>query len=275
MRRLLLAGALAGCNWVYGIGDTHLEQTTFSVVDGGRVLLPPDGTAACPAPPDFDTWTFAPRAIPGITKIESPTFLAPDRVLFGANKIIYTMTLGQPPAPLTDIDPGDGSTMTNPAAAPGRELFWFTRTSPSVDGPFVALFDGNRWQTAPANLSLVAYTITPGAVGMYAGTARMVVFTNQPNDTVELASQDGVVWTDVAHFGTDIFAPQLSADGCWLFAIQNSQVTVRVRGSDGTFGAPAFLTAASAPTLPTLATLSPDGARLWVMHGGFLYEGHP
>jgi len=282
---------LSGCNQVFGLTATELIDAA-DTIDAPRLFVPPDGGTSCPPAPDFEAWIYAPKTLVGSSsEVVHPSFLADDRVVFTSERKELYESMVDGGARLVDELELALIDISWPSAAPGADLIWFIRVSEmaGVPQPDVGFYYAHRnstgWTAHRADLGISGYQVQVGAVGFYAGTARMVVgVTPTMNDRmrlVELSSSDGIAWTSLDSFPFSTgdvadFDPSLSADGCLAFYTRSGAVQLAVRGGDGRFGAPtALVAAAGGAAFVTQGALDPSRTRLWLKRGTTLVEGRP
>lgn len=269
-RCLLIVAALGGCNWAFGIRDT--EPSDAIVADGVQGLLsPPPGPTTCGAAPAIDSWTAAPHTVAGTTGVIHPTFLTANRVLWMYQGKLFESDLDGNPQ--LALDPGQGSMLFAPAAAPGGDVAWFLRATTGVGGGgvYYMVRDGVSWREAPANLGLVGYQIQTGAAGFYNGTVRMVVgfqaTSAVPMTLAELSSPDGEHWTRVDDPAwpdiTQAYDPALTNDGCILMFAGPQGLYITARDATGHFPEPHLITPLPGAEFSTQPALSPALDRLW------------
>jgi hypothetical protein len=265
-----VALALGGCNWALGIHNTEpSDAVTADAAD--RLLKPPPGPTTCGPAPDIDSWTFANHTVTGTTGVIHPTFLANDRVLFMFQGRLYESGLDADPQ--LAIDPGQGSMLFAPAAAPGGDVAWFLRSTTGVGGGgvYYMVRDGATWREQPADLGLVGYQIQTGAAGFYNGTVRMVAgfqpTSAVPMTLVELSSPDGEHWTRVDDPSwpdiTQAYDPALSNDGCILMFASPSGLYITARDATGHFPEPHLITPLAGSEFSSQPALTPALDRLW------------
>ncbi len=281
--RVLPVIALAGCSRIFGL---DLPSSTVDAdMPGSGLLDPPSGIERCPAAPDFESWTYAPHAISGIAAVLHPTFTGVGRVVFGYQGSLYEGGLDGGAEKIASLDLGDGAMLMNSSSAPGGDVIWFLRFTPTGGGIFYAVRTGATWAQHVADFGLLGYQIQPGPAAFHAGSVRMVIGF-QPTQSsafglVELSSPDGTSWTALSTLGfttgDDDFDPALSPDGCFVLYSHRS-VDVRVlyvsaRGSDGNFGPPIELATASATfTDQVQPAIDPTGQRVWFNDSGGLEQ---
>ena len=283
MRRALAIVALTGCNAVFGLGSTNLVFD--APPDIPRIFTPPDGSASCPAPPALDSWTYTPRPMPQITELSiHPSFLADDDFVFMYQTHLFEAHVDGLATRLTELEQFAGDEMLAPCGGAGRDAFWFLRQNSSNEGLYLATRSGGTWQQQLALLD--ATTIDePGMVAFYDGTARMIVSrtlaANRPAVLDELASVDGLHWTEVGVLpldpATPHYDPAISPDGCYvLYTDQSdpSQLFMSTRAADGTFGAGTRLAVSDRGSI-TQPTISPTGLRIWLLQDDALIEVTP
>jgi hypothetical protein len=269
--RLGLLGAVAACNAVFGNDQVHTK------IDDLRLLKPPlDTPASCPPPPDFSTWTIAPRVYPGINNtVIHPTFLSDQDVVFSYQEVMFEGDLDASPTKLAGLDDMTGARLAGAAAAPGGDVFWYTRYANLGGGSYYAVRDGEQWSPHVADFSVTAYSVEPGSAGFYGSEVRMVVAVQRksedPFELAELSSPDGTSWTELGplNFGTaaldsPFLDPMLSVDGCvLLFGRGTVGIEVALRGADGTFGQPMPFPGAAADTDAAQPAIAPDETLVW------------
>lgn len=258
--------ALCGCNDLFGL---HRAEPLDAA---DTRLLRPTPAAACPAAPDLASWKLAPRAYAGVNgNAIHPSFLDDATVVFAYQEKLYSGTLDQPPAILTGIDDQTGARLAAPSAAPGGELFWYTRYTNLGGGLAYAKHDATGWSSHLATFPVIGYSLEPGPAAFYAGDVRMVVAV-QPDsagmwELRELASPDGDTWTDRGSLGFDTkggLDPALSIDGCiLLYTIAQTTLFVAYRQPDGSFAPPAQLLASTGYAI-SQPVISPDRSMIWI-----------
>ena len=271
MWRIGLFGSVAACNAVFGNDRVHTR------IDDLRLLKPPlDTPASCPPPPDFSTWTIAPRAYPGINGgVLHPTFLSDQDVVFNYQTQFYEGDLTAAPTKLGELDDMTGAVLAGAAAAPGGDVFWYVRYSELGGGLYYAVRDGDHWAPHAADFAVTAYALEPGSAGFYGSEVRMVVAVkrtvNTPYELTELSSLDGTTWTELPplpfdappDYRTAYADPALSVDGCvLLFSRGTIGIEVALRGADGTFRAP-FPFPGAADPVANQPAISPDQTLVW------------
>jgi hypothetical protein len=268
--RIAIALILGGCNWAFGIDNT--QPSDGALGEGAvRLLAPPPGPTTCGAAPDIDRWTWANHAIAGTAGVIHPTFLTADRVLFMNQGRFYEAGL-EGDVQLA-LDPGSGTTLFSPAAAPGGDVVWFARSTTGIGGSgiYYMVRDGGTWSEQAADLGLVAYQIETGAAGFYNGTVRMVVGYQETNGVpmhlVEISSPDGLHWTREADPAwpdiAQAYDPALTNDGCVLMFAGQLGLYVTARDVDGHFPEPHLLMQLAGSEFSTQPALAPAGDRLW------------
>ena len=268
--KLYLVIVLGGCNWAFGIHDSQPEDARLE--DAAPALLtPPPGPTTCGTAPDVDSWTFANHSVAGTAGVIHPTFLGADRVLFMNQGRFYESGLDGD-AQLA-LDPGPGTTLFSPAAAPGGDVVWFARSTTGIGGSgiYYMVRDGGSWHEQAADLGLVAYQIETGAAGFYNGTVRMVVGYQESNmvpmHLVEISSPDGLHWTREADPAwpdiTQAYDPALSNDGCILMFASTQGLYVTARDANGQFPEPHLVMPLAGSEFSTQPALDPAVDRLW------------
>jgi hypothetical protein len=279
-RGCVLLVTLTSCNSILGLGPTQIAP------DARLLLVPPDGTTTCGPPPDFNSWHYAPHAVGSLSVVLHPTFLTPDRIVFGYQGHLFESGVDGGAVEMTSLELYPGEGLAAPAAAPGGDLFWFWRLDGTGAGMYYATRDASGWHQQRADFGLIANQLQPGSVGFYGGTARMVVAVqltkNSRGQLVEMSSADGVTWTrlDTLPFSdgsTSMYDPALSADGCFVlysvYGNDTNDLYAAGRGADGVFLPPVHLDQAPNGFQPAI---DPTLKRLWFNEtGGPLTEATP
>jgi hypothetical protein len=266
--KVLALVALAGCNRLLDLAPT-------TEIDGQPpppgVIVPPDGPTNCPPAPDFSTWSFSQRTLPGFTQpMQNPSFVAADRVIFASQGQLFESGLDGGATPITSLDLPDDSTLGDPSPAPGGDVFWFTRVGGSQAGLYYAVRDDAGWTPHRADFGVSAVNLTIGAAAFYAGSIRMpAVRTTEPT-MIELQSFDGTTWTLLQTIQEDGGgAPTFSADGCLMLytyakpAASGFAIAVAARNADGTFGPGTPITQAT--NSAATAAIDPTYRRVWMV----------
>jgi hypothetical protein len=265
--KLLALVALAGCNWVLDLAPT----TEITTPPPPGVIVPPDGPTNCPSPPDFSTWSFAPRTIPGFTQpIDSPAFITEDRVIFASQGQLFESALDGGATAITSLDLPDSSLLGQPSPAPGGDVFWFVRNGGSQAGTFYAVRDDAGWSAHRADFGFSTVNIELGAAAFYGGRIRLPVrrADEQPY-MVEIDSSDGVSWTVLQAIDEpNGDAAAFSADGCLMLYIfqmpsgSGFSIAVAPREANGAFGAGTLI---SQVTEAATAAIDPSYRRVWIV----------
>jgi hypothetical protein len=280
--RILIVIALSGCNWAFGIHDTQPSDAALAEA-APALLAPPPGPTTCGAAPDIDSWSSANHQVQGTTGVIHPTFLTADRVMFMNQGRFYESGLDGDLE--LALDPGPGTTLFSPAAAPGGDVVWYVRATTGLGGSgiYYLVRDGTSWREQAADLGLVAYQLQTGAAGFYNGTVRMVVGYQESNlvpmHLVEISSPDGLHWTrepdpawpDI----TQAYDPALTNDGCILMFASPQGLYITARDANGQFPEPHRIASLAGSELSSQPALTPAVDRLWFNDTGLgLVERH-
>jgi hypothetical protein len=144
----------------------------------------------------------------------------------------------------------------------GTEIVWSTR-------------DGSWSVKGHADLGFPQSFVTPGNVGFYNASARMVVTVLDTVSAVprlvELSTMDGLQWdaTDAIAFDVPGYpaAPSLSYDGCFLLFTANSSLQVVFRGGDGRFAGPPVMIPPVTGEARFYGAVTSDLGQLWTIDG--------
>ena len=194
-----------------------------------------------------------------------PTFLGADRVLFMNQGRFYESGLDGDPQ--LALDPGPGTTLFSPAAAPGGNVVWFARSTTGIGGSgiYYMVHDGTSWTSKPRISGSSPTRSRRGAAGFYNGTVRMVVGYQETNmvpmHLVEISSPDGLHWTSEADPAwpdiTQAYDPALSNDGCILMFASAQGLYVTARDADGLFPEPHLVMPLAGSEFSTQPALDP------------------
>jgi hypothetical protein len=266
---------LAGCNGILGLDPTHEIDAP---PDAPRLLTPTSTTPPCPAPIAFDTWHEDPAG--GVAQLNGIALYraaAGDRAMVTRLDAdgwrIYDTDLAADYVPIESLHPAGDPAPNTVGVSPGGDVVWFQEGT--------SILYGARDSGWTRQLAQLGYEGSPGSVGYYAGTARMVIGVEGPGVSafVEVSSTDGVHWAplDTLHAAlpSSLQAPTLSRDGCVLLFIgrpgATNQPFVAFREANG-----AFETATAIPTNGQphdRVAFATDVSRLWsVVEVGPGYE---
>jgi hypothetical protein len=297
--RLAWVILLCGCNQFFELTPAALRDGDNGGGDDGggggnvdaRPIIPADGTTSCSAPPDFESWTYAPQTIPfgqqissfGLYRSTSDHMIVVP--LDGSG--IWDVELSGEAQQLPGLVPPAGKSISSVATSPDGAGVWFKIESATYVALRATGFTRQQTELGLPN----AYEALPAAVAYYAGELRMIArvrdASSSPTTYVELSSTDGVTWTRGATLpfgGSGYYAAALSADGCILtFSLQDSGSTVgpyrSLRGVNGTFDTPVKLTKAAAIGSTIFnPQVSPNRMSMWFTAIGAsspLYRGAP
>ncbi|MDQ3365053.1 MAG: hypothetical protein M3680_06465 [Myxococcota bacterium] len=286
----------SGCNQLLGLSPTELDVTDVDGAPRDGLLFTPDGSAQCGPRPAFESWRFALATLP----FDVPEARVTDFTFYRSGAEIRAIAVhanafhdvGPDGASqrIEALTPPSTATVSLPRMSPDGAVLWFTQSG-SAPGVYRAS-RASGWTRQRADLEFPnAEAVEPGAVGFFAGVARMVVSvqTIEGSPTLhELSSMDGLAWTplDTIRFPTSGLGDRhaiLSPDGCYLLytaAPGSPELRVAARDPDGTFTTSTKLVAPSMLTSsPTHPVLTPDADSLWFTYvvGGEseLYRGTP
>jgi hypothetical protein len=269
---------LAGCNSILG-----LEPTTEVVFDAPAetmpLLFPPSGPTTCGAPIAFDAWL--PEGMPmdggvfgGLTLYRDQSG---NRAMFSrvadSKWRIFDWDLDPSHPPSEVIVPPPASVFGGVGLDPTSNVLWYQQGS---DVMWATRASG--WTVkGHAEFGFAPSVVTPGNVGFYNGTARMVVTVQ---DTVaalprlvELSTMDGLQWdaTDAIAFDVPVsrypIAPSLSYDGCFLLFVANDSLYVAFRDGEGRFAGPLVMVPAQTGEGRHLGAVTSDLEELWTIDG--------
>jgi hypothetical protein len=276
---LALMIVVSACNQVFDIKSTDLAEPP--VVDALEIKLvyPPATTPPCEAPPDFESWTYAPHPIAigsaplSIAPFESAGTARAMLSPINEDAVFDVAVDGSEIVRLTPLDGGDQIAISSPSVVPDGSVVWFSIFGNA--GVYYASRD-EGWSRHPADVGFVdAYQTEPSSVGFRDGTVRMMLLviatgTQSFTEFVELSSSNGTEWTalETVKFPAPLYAydPFLSADGCLLFWQSNNKSYYAARDADGEFTTPVPLTKANALDQYVYSpALAPDRQALWVV----------